>query len=518
MKRVLFTFAVAVSIAARLFAGEPTVAADGLGALAGLDEYVTKTMNQWQVPGLAIAVVKDGRVVHARGFGVRKLGERKPVTADTLFPICSCTKSFTATAVGVLVDEKKLDWDDPVQKHLPEFELFDPFMTREVTLRDLLAHRTGLELGNKLWSKNEFTPDDIIRRMRFLLPKHSFRSRFSYNNLTYLVAGKVVERASGKTWGEFIKARILQPAEMLATTTSFPTESKIAWPHAELERKLQAIELERTYNESVAPAGTMWSNVGDMTNWIRLHLASGRFGERQVLQSGTLDEMHTPHIVIPAYGKGTTYPKQNFRSCGMGWFVEDYHGRKLVWHSGTGNGFVAWVALLPEEKIGFVILANAHQTGINFALHHRILDAFLGRPAKDWSSIVKNDYATGWKKMLSDAKTAHEARRRLDTRASLKLAQYAGVYESEMYGRITIQQKEQGLELRFGPRHIGPLRHWQDNTFQANFSNPMLEGWHVTFLINKDETIESLRAVEAAWAPEWHGETADLGVFERQSD
>jgi CubicO group peptidase (beta-lactamase class C family) len=225
MIRLLPAFAVTLAISPPLGAQEQ---AAQRSPLVSIDEYVAKAMADWQVPGLAIAIVKDDQVVYERGYGLVKAGEEQPVTAETLFPIASCTKSFTAAGIGLLVDEEQIVWNDHVRKHVPGFELYDPFVTREATLVVLLAHRTGLQPGDKLWSKNEFAPDEIVRRMRFLRSKYSFRSRFSYNNLAYLVAGQVVERISGRSWGDFVEERILQPAGMRSTTTTFPGSSGFA--------------------------------------------------------------------------------------------------------------------------------------------------------------------------------------------------------------------------------------------------------------------------------------------------
>ncbi len=485
--------------------------------LVSFDEYVAKAMADWQVPGLAMAIVKDDQVVHEAGYGTLKAGEEQPVTAKTLFPIASCTKSITAAAIGLLVEEEKLGWNDHVRKHLPGFELYDPFVTREAALVDLIAHRTGLQPADKLWSKNEFAPDEIVRRMRFLQPKYSFRSRFSYNNLAYLVAGQVVERVSGRSWGDFVQERLLQPAGMRSTTTTFPAASGFAWPHADIAGKVQPLELERAYNESVAPAGAMWSNASDMARWLRLNLGGGEIEGRRVLSTAALRQMHSPQIVMPAHDNGAVYPKPNFRSYGLGWFVDDFRGKKLVWHSGAHNGFVAWVAMLPEEKLGFVILANVHQTGVNFALHHRILDAYLGQPEQDWSAIVKNDYAGGWQKALRETKAAYVNRRRAGMKPSLPLSDYAGAYESELYGRLVILHTPDGLELQFGPRHVAPLQHWHDDVFRTEFSNPMLEDWQLTFEIGDDGSARSLRAVAAPWAPAWYEDSCDLGEFVQAS-
>ena len=481
------------------------------------DAFVEQTMQQWNVPGLAIAVVRDGEVVLARGYGVCRTGEQTRVTEDTVFAIASSTKSFTATAVGLLVDEKKLHWDDPVRKHLPDFELFDPFVTREVTIRDLLAHRTGLELADLLWSKNEFTSDHIMRRLRYVKPKHSFRSRFTYNNLMYLAAGRVIEKVTGQSWSEYLEQALLRPLQMDSTTCSCPADANIAWPHTEDGGAAVAINLERGYSDTIGPAGSIWSTASDMARWVRWNLGSDD-DAKPAIQPDTRFEMFSPQVIIPNNDKGTVYPRKRHASYGLGWFVEDYRGRKLVRNSGSTNGYISWVGMLPEERFGFVILANSHRTGINFALHHRILDEFLGEPRKDWSTIVRNDYTNGWLKMLRDARAAYEQKRRTDTKPTLEPAGYTGTYRNALFGDLTIRETESGLAFRFGPRRVARLEHWQDNTFQADFTNPAIEDWHVTFRVTANGAVESVQAVAAPWAPAWHDDGTIVGNFRKVSN
>ena len=364
----------------------PSIAQD---SATSLDETIVKAMEQWNVPGLAIAVVRGGEVELVTGYGVTEVGGRTPVTKDTLFPLASCTKPFTATVLGMLADDGKLTWDDRVQQHLPEFQLHDPFVTREVTVRDLLAHRTGLSNCNLLWSKNEFSPYEIMDRLKFVPARNSFRSRFTYNNLMYLVAGQIIEVATGESWESQVAGRILRPLQMKSTFTSCPNEGIIAQPHYESTGKATRLKLDRNYTDAIVPAGGIWSTAEDLAKWVRWNLASDRDSAVPLLRAATLAEMYSSQIVRSVYPAGTVYPKQLFAAHGLGWWLEDYRGQKLVRHGGIRNGYVTWVAMLPERDFGFVILANSQQTGINFALHHRLLDDFLKQPRKDWCTIVQ---------------------------------------------------------------------------------------------------------------------------------
>ena len=483
---------------------------------SALDEYIEHARQQWRVPGLSVAIVKEGEVLLAKGYGVCKVGEPTEVTEETLFAIGSCTKSFTATAIGWLVDAGTVKWDDPVRKHVPEFELCDPFLTRETTIRDLLAHRTGLELADLLWSKGEFSSDEIIRRLRFVKPKHSFRSRFTYNNLMYLVAGRVVETVTGQSWNESVRESIIDRLEMHSTTLEPPSDpSPIAWPHGDRDGTVVSLDSDRNYAATIAPAGSIWSNATDMAKWLSANLPGEGADPHPLLRPGTLREMHSPQAIIPDRGNGTRYPRKEYASSGLGWFVEDYRGRKVVRHAGTVNGFVAWVAMLPNERFGFVILANSHRTGINFALHHRILDEFLGEPVKDWSTIVLDDYTNGFYRMLRDSRIEYAQQRRVDTKPDLPLDRYAGTFRNDLFGDLTVRPVADGLEFRFGPRRVALMEHWHRNTFEVDFDHPTIEDWHVTFAVTDDGNAESLRAVAAPWALPWYDDATVVGDFQR---
>ncbi len=487
----------------------------GSDPLRGMDDVVRKAMAEWEVPGLAITVVKDGRTVLARGYGVAKRGEKPPVTEQTIFGIGSVTKSFTAACVALLVDEGKLKWDAPVTKHLPEIQLFDPRVTREITLRDLLCHRSGLPLGNMLWQNGAFDRDEIIRRLRYLRATSSFRSRFGYQNLLYLVAGQVVARVTGKNWDDFVKERLFRPLGMRSssTTTRNITDNAAATPHLKRDGSVRIIDWHNL--DRIGPTGAINSNVVDLAAWLRLHLAEGTFEEKRLLSVASVREMHAPQTVIPARpDDGNLYPKSLFDAYGLGWFVRDHRGRKLVEHSGTTNGFVAWVALLPEERLGFAILANLHETGINYALRHWLLDANLGEPECDWSGLVFKDYRDGYQKALREGRERHARERVKDTTPSLAIGKYAGDYESELDGKIEVREKGGHLSLRYGTRFSGDVTHWHHDTFRVAFADPILNEWTITFSLDNRGLVKRLHALEAPWAPAYM-DTADLGEFSR---
>lgn len=334
------------------------------GSLNGFDDYVQKAMKEWEVPGVAIAIVKGDQIVLAKGYGVRKIGEPAVVDEHTLFAIGSSSKAFTAASVAILVDQGKLKWDDPVTKYLPGFEMYDPYVTRELTVRDLLTHRSGLQRGDFLWYGSELDRDEIVRRARFIKPSWSLRSTFGYQNIMYLTAGQLVARVSGKTWDEFIQQRIFAPLSMTSSNTSisaFKTADNIASPHAKVDEKVNAIPWRNIDN--IAPAGSINSNVLDMAQWVRLQLNQGAIKNERVFSAAAAKEMHASQTIIrfePPYAMW--YPDAHFLNYGMGWFLSDYRGRKVVEHGGAIDGMRAEVAVIPaagDAKIFVTFALNA---------------------------------------------------------------------------------------------------------------------------------------------------------------
>lgn len=461
--------------------------------LEGLDEYIAQALRAWEVPGLALAIVKDDEIVWAKGYGVKRLGDPAPVTERTLFAIGSASKAFTAAALAILVDEGRLRWDDPVLKYLPEFQLWDPYVTRELTIRDLLTHRSGLERADLLWYGSTLDRAEILRRMRFLVPRWSFRSRFGYQNIMYLAAGQVVQAVTGKTWDEFVRERIFEPLGMSSSTTSVKAlraASDVATPHARIEDRVQPIPWRDI--DHIAPAGSINSNVLEMAQWIRLQLHEGTYQGRRFWSVETAREMHTPQTILrhePPYA--ILFPEARFLTYGLGWFLHDYRGRKVVEHGGNIDGMSALVALVPEEKLGFVILTNMSQTLLVHALKYWIMDAYFGAPRRDWSAEflkraqqLQEQQQAGWKKL--------EEARAKGTSPSLPLSSYAGAYENEVYGEADVTEESGKLVFRFGPARVGDLEHWHYETFQVRWRDPMLPRTFVTFRLNVEGRVEGV--------------------------
>ncbi|HEX5870424.1 MAG TPA: serine hydrolase domain-containing protein, partial [Longimicrobium sp.] len=365
------------------------------GPLDGLAAYVEQGMRDWNAPGLALAVVKDDSVVFARGCGTRTLGRHEPVDEHTSFAIASTTKAFTATTLAMLVDEGKVRWDDPVSMHVPAFQLADPGLSGELTVRDLLTHRTGLPNSDFLWYASGSSSEEILRRMRFLRPFASPRSRYQYNNNAYMVAGQVVQAASGMPWGEFVRRRILEPLGMQETLTGFTgldSRGNVATPHAKVDGAIRPI---RYLNfDNIGPAGAMNSSVHDVAKWIRFQLAGGTWNGARLLSDAQHREMLSPQFIIPPalYYPAARLADPNFTAYGLGWFMQDYRGRKLTMHTGSIDGMTALVAMVPEEKLGLVVLINLDHAELRHALMYRIIDAYLGGPARDWSAELRPLY------------------------------------------------------------------------------------------------------------------------------
>ena len=454
--------------------------------LAGLDDYVARAMKDWGVPGLAIAVIKDDRIVLAKGYGVREAGKPEPVDERTVFAIGSSSKGFTAAAVAMLVDEKKLKWDDPATQYLPGFQLYDPYATREVTVRDLLSHRVGLDRGDPLWYATTFDRADILRRIRYLKPASSMRSRFGYQNIMFLAAGQVVCSVTGKEWDDVVRERIFVPLGMNDTGTSVRTLSRsrdVAAPHSKFDGRVVAIPYRNIDN--IAPAGAINSNVVDMAQWVRLQLGNGTYAGKELISAAAAKEMATPQTVIRLEGQWAVwYPEAHFLSYGLGWFLSDYRGRKLVDHGGSIDGMRAMVAMLPEEKLGVVILANLSGSILPVALSYRVFDAYLGVPARDWSAELLKG-ANGLEEQARAAAAKVESERVTGTKPSLAPDQYAGEYQSEMYGDATIGVDNGKLTLRRGPSFTGVLEHWHYDVFRVTWSDRQMGKQFVSFRLDQ---------------------------------
>src|SRR5580700_5070465 len=403
--------------------------------LADLDAYVARAMKTYEVPGIAVAIVKGGKVVLAKGYGVRKLGEPAPVDENTVFAIGSNTKAFTAAVLATLVDEGKISWDDPVYERLKGFEMYDPYVSKEMRIRDLLCHRSGLGLGEgdlMFWPHTAFTQDDVVYRLRYLKPKTSFRTTYAYNNLMFVTAGQVVVEVSGKSWDDYLRERIFAPLGMKNTNTSstaFKAGDDWAMPHTKVDGKLQPIAVENLDN--AGPAGSINSSVADMSKWVLLQLNRGQIPatETRIFSERVSQEMWAQQMIVPVRPAPEEIKilQPHFAGYGMGWTLRDYKGRKLVSHSGGVAGYVTRVMLVPEENLGVVILTNAEEDVAFEAVLYHILDSYLGGPTEDYIAAFKTLEDKQQKDADETMSKAAQARV-AGSKPSLGLEKYAGQY------------------------------------------------------------------------------------------
>ena len=466
--------------------------------LKEIDDYATAVANTWKGPGMAIAIVKDDKVVFAKGYGSRELGKSDLVNENTVFAIASNSKAFTTASLAILVDEKKLAWDDKVSKYLPDFKLYDPWVTSELTIRDLVTHRVGLDTfsGDLLWYETNFTPDEILARVRHLKPVSSFRTRYGYQNLMFIAAGKVVEKASGKPWCDFVTERILSPLGMNRTTCSISNlPDNAAFPHNESGGTLRV--LPRGNVDGGYSAAALNSSVNDLSKWVRTQLGKGKFEGKQIFSEAQAWQMHQPflaqQISEPAW-KGN--PTRHFTGVASGWFVYDYHGRKIINHSGGLDGMLSYTVLIPEENVGFVVLTNSEFPPFAVMMS-KIRDVFVNAPKRDWNAESIEQVKRN-KSAADDETKKTDAARVANTKPTLELSSYPGTYSDDLYGAIRIAEENGRLVMRFSrsPNFVADLEHWHYDTFQIKWRPSVSYNFprgFVTFTIDKDGKTDELK-------------------------
>lgn len=455
-----------------------------------IDDYIIDNMEYFRVPGLSLAVVKDGKVIFIKGYGIREVGMPEKVDENTLFAIGSISKSTTAVGLAILEDEGRLSWDDKVIQHLPDFRMYDDWVTREITLTDLLTHRSGLRSvsGGTIWYGSDFNREEIIERLRYLKPVSSFRSEYAYQNVMYLVAGQIIQAVTGRSWDEFIREKLLLPLNMNRTTTTMDelqTRKNVAMPHIVKESQLIVIP-HRDY-DNVGPAASIYSSAGDMAQYVRCLLSHGEFEGRRIFSEENAREMFSPQMVIPF----SDYPVEmkrrqpQYRTYGLGWFLEDYQGQKIIRHSGGVDGMRALVAIVPVEKLGFVILTNQEEYRMYYTIFYKLLDHFLGFPDYEWDRVFR--------KSISVEEEVDQSEK-AGTAPPLPLTEYVGRYRDCMIGDIFIEQVEERLLLLFPhtPSFTADCIHWQDHTFQLQWRDPMIPQGYLTFELDTDGKIERL--------------------------
>lgn len=462
--------------------------------VAAFDAYAAKAVRDWGAVGLAVAVVKDGKTIFAKGYGVRELGKPAPVDSATLFAIGSTTKAMTAAAIGMLVDEGKLEWDDPVAKHLPDFELADPYVTREITIRDLLTHRAGLANGDVLWYRTDNSRAEVLRRARFIPAAYSLRSSFIYQNIMYATAGAVVAAASGMSWDRFVETRIFLPLGMTGTVATLAKAAglpNVATPHQTIGGAVRVIS--NASVDPVAAAGSIWSSVSDMARWAAFMLDSGRVNGRPLLKPATWAELFEPQTMVPP---SQFYPTQqltkpHWMTYGMGWFQHDYQGRMVQFHTGSIDGMVAIIGLIPSARLGVYVLGNLDHVEVRHALMYRAFDTWLGTGSRDWSaeflSLYRDLAARG-----DSARAKRDRERQAGTSPTLPLPRYAGTYADSLVGAVEIKEANGRLTLEQGSQLRARLEHWHFDTFRATWENEWQGSDLVTFAIGATGEVDAM--------------------------
>jgi len=509
-----------------VFARFPLVAQSNAGhakkasqdPVARFDTYVQQAVHDWKVPGMTVTVVKDGKVLFKKGYGVRVLGKPEPVDTQTLFAMASTTKAMTAACLGMLVDEGKLHWDDPVTDYLTDFQLYDPAVTRELRVRDLLIHNTGVGNADFLWAAMQISSDEILHRMRLVKPVYSFRSSFIYQNIMYLAAGKVVEKVSGMPWETFIRKRIFEPLNMTRTCAMFKevTDANRAKPHIELNDTIRLVDSrqEEGLVDAVGPAGSVWTCPDDITTWMQCMLDSGRYNGKTLLKPATWAELFKPQTFVT---DSQFYPTQQltrpvWKTYGLGWFQHDYRGHRVNFHTGSLTGMIAIHGQLPDQKLAVYVQGNLDHAELRHAIMYRAFDEFgLGSP-RDWSTEFMQLYG-GIKQRAKLAERKADSSRVMNTKPSLPLTAYVGSYKSPLYGKADVTMQDGNLRISLNNVMTGKLNHWHYDTFRLNYDQFWNGNDPVSFVLNTQGKVGKLvwGGVELDKAPDNSGK----GVAER---
>lgn len=507
--RALAVAAMAWGMAGAAFAEPP----------AGFDARVEEIRTAAGVPGMAVTIVENGQVTHARGYGVRQLGQNTPVDADTIFQLGSVGKAFTVVALAVLVDRGEIAWDDPVIEHIPYFQMYDPWVTREMTVRDLLVHRSGLGLGAgdlMFVPRSSRSREDTVRALRHIEPQTSFRSGYAYDNVLYAVAGQLIEEVTGKTWERFMREDVLVPAGMRTATSDRVERRRTrnrAWPHGRRDGPMHGMGTQEMMDDSgraefdpelganAAPAGGVAASANDMGRWISIQLAQGALpgGQGRLFSEANAREMWKPQIHVP-FGQApppVAASTPQFNSYALGWMERDYRGHRLIMHTGAVFGAQSILILIPERNVGFSVMINCEDGEAALGVAYELLDHYLGVEYYDW--------ATAWRDFVRqrDERAVAYLQQQTATPAqagpSLPVARYAGNYADAWYGPMTVTERAGALTMDFTltPGMTGTMTHWQYDTFRVTWRDRLIEPAYVTFALDANGAVEriTMRAV-----------------------
>lgn len=462
-----------------------------------LDAYVDAALREWDIPGAAIVVVRDGRPIAFKAYGVREIGRPEPIDGDTIFDAASLAKSFTAAAIATLVDERRLSWDDPVQKVLPAIEFPDPYLTANVTLRDLLSHRTGVAATNGAWYFSRLTRTQVLGLVKNMRIDAPFRTRLVYSNVGYTIAGEAAAAAAGMSWEDLVTRRLIVPLGMTRTTADFeaaPSMGNCASGHAmigaansyedpSLKGYAHRPTPRETTRKSVAPCGAIQSSAADLATWMIFQLGDGTFHGQRILSVESLNQMHSPQVIIGANpAMRAARQVRFFPAYGLGWQVMDYRGQPLLWHTGSGDGQRVYMALFPEVHLGVVVLLNSSKIEtLHGALVARITDHYLELPTRDYCAELRDPWAADLR-AWEDAVRQRLGSRRTNTTPSLVLSAYAGTYRAQLGLSGAVAEEGGGLSMRYASGERATLEHWNDDTFVARWENPLHAETHFTLV------------------------------------
>jgi len=489
-----------------------------------LDAYANRAMQTFGAPGMAVAIVEGGKI-DTRAYGIRKLGSPERVDVHTTFPIGSNTKAFTAAALAILVDDGKLKWADRVADRLPGFRMYDAYASHEMTVTDLLVHRSGLGLGE---GDLMFVPDtnrtraEFVDSIRFLKPATSFRSGFAYDNVLYAVAGQLLQAVSGRTWEAFIKQRIFEPLGMQDAAVDYDSQGRhrVA-AHARTSQAIRgmgplSVLTSGHLSGPVAPAGAIYASADDMARWLRAQLAHGDLGDGKRLFSDAQSKvLWTPVTIVPI----TPAPAPiaaitpNFSEYALGFFVQDYRGHKIITHSGAVLGGLSAVAIVPEKNVAFAVMINSEDSGARWAVFYHLLDHYLDLPPTDWIAGYKQTFDEIHAQALQALQT-RQSQTHPERGPSLPLNAYAGVYRDPWYGTMTISAAGKGgaLRIRFdrSPGMEGVLEHSQYDTFRTRWRDRDIEDAYLSFDLDPDGKIVAIRMAPVSPTADFSFDYQDL--------
>ena len=463
-RRAAVLAALSLTLPALLGAQSPRTKAP----LDGFDQWAAATMAEWHVPGMAVGVIKDGKVVLARGYGYRDLAAKAPVTERTLMAIGSNSKSFTVAVLGMLADEGKLDWDKPLRTYLPDFQLWDPIATREFTARDLVTHRSGLPRHDAMWYGRAFTRKELYDRLRYLEPSYSFRSKYQYQNLMFMTAGYLAEQLTGRTWDDLVRDRIFVPLGMTRANTSVtatPQADDFAYPYGWRNKAITKLPFRNI--DAIGPAGAINASVADMLKYVQFRLDKGMAAGKRVLSETMEQQMQMPQMVS---GSGMAYEEAGYSTYGMGLGVGAYQGRVTVGHSGGIDGFISVMNWMPYQKLGIVMLTNQGDANpVPVMVMRNLYDRMLGVPIVDWAGRQRKQDSTAAATQEKEAR-ARLADRKPNAPPTHPVEAYAGTFEHPGYGKVTLQKGDDG-SLQFAMDAIrGTLSHVHYDVFDLTDS------------------------------------------------